>query len=351
MAEPMRPGLVRSAKVFMGKVERPEEDGPEEEDSVEEERGRTLKVMVDSATNLKDMDTTFLIADASDPYVVCEAISEDGETRSSFTTPVIDNCHDPVWNHAGIITDFREGDNLVFHIWDSDTLKPDDPLGRVVVKYQQLQPFFLMDAELDVIDDDAPATKEGEEPKAGAKLKVRVFLDFSSSFAGGDGSDKAGLIKLCPCYSCCKCCCWCCNDRVMKVSSLLIFFIGVTGWAGWQAGVLQKVLDILCMYVYVGVIGVVVIGLVLYELWQVISGFVDGVNEQLNVLSGMMMASAGSIGNLLGLDVRSNPNVWKAKRSPLPEEDGSIQIKAVRVPAECVHLPILDRIHEKWSGP
>lgn len=84
------------------------------------------------------------MAGKSDPYVTCEVVSTGGKKSKNmdkFQTKVMDNTLNPVWNHVGVINHFRQGQDLEFAVWDSDTFpKPDQLLGKALVSSQSFWP-------------------------------------------------------------------------------------------------------------------------------------------------------------------------------------------------------------------
>jgi len=103
-------------------------------DSSDDEKERlVLKVTIRSATGLKAMDPNIRILSSgkSDPYCICEVPCK---SRLQFTTPVIANCLDPVWDTTGELKPYRDGDSLRFTVWDQDLVKQDDFLGRATLE-------------------------------------------------------------------------------------------------------------------------------------------------------------------------------------------------------------------------
>merc|ERR1712014_207955 len=84
--------------------------------------------------NLPNLDFAFdisqmgMVAKASDPYVICSQ----GD-KELFTTEAVKDSENPEWNHkfSGNI-DPRKGD-LVFTVYDEDTYKADDYIGKCTV--------------------------------------------------------------------------------------------------------------------------------------------------------------------------------------------------------------------------
>lgn len=87
-----------------------------------------LRVTVVGARGLRNADWL----GKSDPYCVCEVRGKP-DAKSRFQTPVIDDCLEPVWDHAGEIADFGSGDELMFTVMDQDTGGRADLLGKAVL--------------------------------------------------------------------------------------------------------------------------------------------------------------------------------------------------------------------------
>jgi len=81
-----------------------------------------LAVTVVKATGLLSMD----FMSKSDPYCICQIV---GKPDSRFKTPVVKDCHDPVWNFSEVIEEYEEGDELEISLFDKDTFSKDDCLG------------------------------------------------------------------------------------------------------------------------------------------------------------------------------------------------------------------------------
>jgi hypothetical protein len=97
--------------------------------------GCALKIRVVSAENLRRAD--LLPGRSSDPYVTVEVV---GKPHSRFKTNTIDNNLSPVWNFEHVCRDFSPGDALIFQVYDEDTLKSDDFLGKVTLQSSQFYP-------------------------------------------------------------------------------------------------------------------------------------------------------------------------------------------------------------------
>jgi len=95
---------------------------------------QVLAVSVMNARGLYNADG--FLAGKSDPYCIC---SIPGKPHAKFTTPTINNCLDPDWNHTEELVGFQLGDSLEFEVWDSDTKpKPDQLLGKVMLSPEDL---------------------------------------------------------------------------------------------------------------------------------------------------------------------------------------------------------------------
>jgi len=85
-----------------------------------------LKVKIVGAAGLRDADW----AGKSDPYCVCRLPRK---PDFNFQTQVASDNVNPEWNEE-FVEDFVSGDTLEFAVYDSDTCKMDELLGRVTLK-------------------------------------------------------------------------------------------------------------------------------------------------------------------------------------------------------------------------
>ncbi|CAE8586537.1 unnamed protein product [Polarella glacialis] len=99
----------------------------------------------------------------SDPYCTCEIA---GKPHTQLKTKVIDDTLDPVWNHTSSMGGYAVGDSLEFAVWDSDSFKSDDLLGRATLSSSRFQD-ACFDGELEL-------REAGKNIKA--FLRVRVAL-------------------------------------------------------------------------------------------------------------------------------------------------------------------------------
>mmetsp|Transcript_23090 Transcript_23090/g.64555 ORF Transcript_23090/g.64555 Transcript_23090/m.64555 type:complete len:809 (-) Transcript_23090:311-2737(-) len=99
----------------------------------------TLRITIESASGLVNKDSGF--AGKSDPYCVVTVREKKDQV---ITTPVINNCLDPVWNFTGDIAGCVDTDHLEFEVWDKDTFpKPDQSLGKVTLTPQDFFPYGI----------------------------------------------------------------------------------------------------------------------------------------------------------------------------------------------------------------
>ncbi|CAK0873360.1 unnamed protein product [Prorocentrum cordatum] len=93
-----------------------------------------LRVSVVSAKGLRNADWF----GKSDPYCICEV---PGSLQSRFTTDVVDDCLEPVWNKT-VEFDWHRGAPLEFTVMDKDVWpKEDDLLGRATLPSERFFPF------------------------------------------------------------------------------------------------------------------------------------------------------------------------------------------------------------------
>merc|ERR1712113_246101 len=55
-------------------------------------------------------------------------------------TPVVNSTCDPAWNFSHELKGFAQGDELIFSVFDSDPMKGDDVLGKLVLPSHQFYP-------------------------------------------------------------------------------------------------------------------------------------------------------------------------------------------------------------------
>eukprot|EP00404_Azadinium_spinosum_P006335 CAMPEP_0180443000 /NCGR_PEP_ID=MMETSP1036_2-20121128/14439_1 /TAXON_ID=632150 /ORGANISM="Azadinium spinosum, Strain 3D9" /LENGTH=276 /DNA_ID=CAMNT_0022449279 /DNA_START=80 /DNA_END=907 /DNA_ORIENTATION=+ len=84
-----------------------------------------LEVIVQRATGLSNFD----LFSKSDPYCVCQIM---GKPSSTITTPVVQNCCDPVWNFADVLPGYDDGDALQITVFDKD-IRFDDYMASATV--------------------------------------------------------------------------------------------------------------------------------------------------------------------------------------------------------------------------
>merc|ERR1712061_307833 len=93
-----------------------------------------VQIEVISGKNLPNLDLAFdisqlgMVSKPSDPYVICSQ----GD-KELFRTETVKDSANPEWNHKFSATiDRRKGDP-VFTVFDEDTFKADDYIGRCTV--------------------------------------------------------------------------------------------------------------------------------------------------------------------------------------------------------------------------
>mmetsp|Transcript_48291 Transcript_48291/g.122647 ORF Transcript_48291/g.122647 Transcript_48291/m.122647 type:complete len:1113 (-) Transcript_48291:34-3372(-) len=303
----MPPGPPGAGRIFMG-------PNPfwDEEDEADEVDGRELAITIKSAKGLRAMDENWFYANSSDPYCRCEAVGYDGTTRSSFRTETITRSLEPQWGHNGLITNFQHGDVLTFTLWDDDTVTGDDVIGTATVEDSVLRPFYYFDGELDI--DQGP-----EHPLGKLTVSIRGTL------LGGDAfSAPKSLKKLFWCCSCIVSCCetlsWCCTGKTRTFFLVIGAITATVGYVGWKLGWLEAMMGQIMMYVYIGAVGLGIILLALYSLWEMLTGFFDFFSEQLTFL---VRVGIGTISHTFGFAVEER---WQARRSPLPDEYGMVTL-------------------------
>lgn len=89
-------------------------------------QGKAVEVCIVGARGLRDADSAMF--GLSDAYCVCEV---EGQPGSGFQTEEIKNSLNPRWNHTESIAGIFASDALLFTVWDTDPMKPDDCLGSV----------------------------------------------------------------------------------------------------------------------------------------------------------------------------------------------------------------------------
>jgi len=127
-----------------------------------------LKLTIVSARGLRDADWV-PGAGKSDPYCVCEIAGKPKEAK--VQTKVINDNLDPVWEHHAEIPGFRQGDTLVFKVWDKDLAKSDF-LGELRLESAQFYPHGF--------DSELPLANAGRAIKAYLKLKIQPAMASSA---------------------------------------------------------------------------------------------------------------------------------------------------------------------------
>ncbi|CAK0910775.1 unnamed protein product [Prorocentrum cordatum] len=94
-----------------------------------------VHISLKSARGLKRAD--FIPTRSSDPYCVVEI---PGKPESKFKTHTVDNNLNPVWNFDHTIPMYVPGEPLLFEVFDEDTFKSDDFLGRLLLQSNEFFP-------------------------------------------------------------------------------------------------------------------------------------------------------------------------------------------------------------------
>lgn len=85
-----------------------------------------FQVTVASAANLRNADWSLLPGKGvSDPYVV---LTRGG--KCEFKTDEVRDSLNPTWNFVKTIEGVADGENFELSVWDKDSCKADDPLGK-----------------------------------------------------------------------------------------------------------------------------------------------------------------------------------------------------------------------------
>jgi len=95
-----------------------------------------VRLRIIGARALRNADKAFF-GNKSDPYCVCQVL---GKPTLQLRTPTINRCLDPEWNFMGELNGVRRGDELEFVVWDEDTLKGPDLLGKARLAFDQFRP-------------------------------------------------------------------------------------------------------------------------------------------------------------------------------------------------------------------
>mmetsp|Transcript_134871 Transcript_134871/g.336552 ORF Transcript_134871/g.336552 Transcript_134871/m.336552 type:complete len:261 (-) Transcript_134871:392-1174(-) len=121
-----------------------------------------LKVVVVSCRGLRNADWMPGWG-SSDPYCVCSIV---GKPDQSFTTKVMQNTLDPIWNHRGQLSGFEAGDTLEFKVFDKDMLKKDDLLGQITLSSE----VFMKDG----FSGEVPLSKGGRKVQPFLRLRIEA---------------------------------------------------------------------------------------------------------------------------------------------------------------------------------
>jgi len=126
-----------------------------------------LTLTIVSARHLRNADIGFpFTSNVSDPYCICEI---QGKPLSRHVTEVIKDNLDPVWNQHAVFADFKVGDTLLFTVWDKDTFKSDDLLGRASLCSEQFHPSGF--------DDELLLGDAGWEKRKKRKAFLKIKID------------------------------------------------------------------------------------------------------------------------------------------------------------------------------
>lgn len=122
-----------------------------------------ITVTIVSATGLPNAD----IVGHSDPYC---SFHFAGQSQTKCTTDHVDDTGSPEWNESFDI-DHAPGKDLVFEVWDKDTVSKDDLLGKATLKHDK---FFPNGFNGDLI---LTGRRNGVRPKL--QVRIHVTLDGS----------------------------------------------------------------------------------------------------------------------------------------------------------------------------
>merc|ERR1712241_908357 len=121
-----------------------------------------LRLTVIKAINLRDADW-LPGGGKSDPYVQVEI---PGKPHATWKTRVVNSNTNPMWNETHEFALWAPGDQLIFTVFDSDPMKRDDVLGKVVLRSEQFYPQGIA----------------GDLLLEGTRTKVQSFLTINIQF-------------------------------------------------------------------------------------------------------------------------------------------------------------------------
>lgn len=121
-----------------------------------------LTIFVERAQGLYDADGKMF--GGSDPYCVCMVGGvKEHRKQTRFQTPTVKNNLNPQWNHKGEISDFVQGQSLVFEVWDHNKISKAVLLGSCELSSRR----FLDDGF-------AGSLELGGTPRAKGTITVKV---------------------------------------------------------------------------------------------------------------------------------------------------------------------------------
>lgn len=120
--------------------------GADTQDDAAAADGPALTIKIMGARGLRQADW-IPGSGASDCFCKVKAAKAEGAAKGEgdeeeaclFQTKTINNTLTPLWQEEAEITDFAEGTDLEFSVWDEDTGKSADHLGKVILKYAEFK--------------------------------------------------------------------------------------------------------------------------------------------------------------------------------------------------------------------
>jgi len=180
-ARPLRMQFLRGSRLGPERAVLPDADFERLLVALQEKERMSVKITIVSAKGLRNTDAG--AGGKSDPYCTCEIL---GKPHTKFSTKVMSDSLDPVWNEVRTIAEYEEHDVIKLIVYDRDMgQKPDDVLGVASLKKSMMYPNGF-EGEVDLHD--------GRKSN-GASLKIKVsvlptggigFSEFKTIFAQGE---------------------------------------------------------------------------------------------------------------------------------------------------------------------